>query len=252
MLLYVVVLPYFCAEIMIRTAYIGLFIVFSLGMKAQEAKTKNPVVNDGIPPIEVTGMQDDFPEDGDLLPLDFKEMPSVINLTFYRYRYPTVVDGDTMYTYLMPELPVYKEKIFRNERERRKYNRLILNVKKVLPLAKLARMMLQETYEVLETLPTKKEKEEHIKQVERDIKKQYTPVMKKLTFTQGKILIKLIDRECNQEAYDIVKAFLGPMRAAFYQVFAWTFKASLKKHYDPEGEDAEIERIVRQIEVGQL
>ena len=226
MLLYVVVLPYFCAEIMIRTAYICLFIVFSLGMKAQEAKTKNPVVNDGIPPIEVTGMQNDFPEDGDLLPLDIKEMPSVINLTFYRYRYPTVVDGDTMYTYLMPELPVYKEKIFRNERERRKYNRLILNVKKVLPLAKLARMMLQETYELLE--------------------------MKKLTFSQGKILIKLIDRECNQEAYDIVKAFLGPMRAAFYQVFAWTFKASLKKHYDPEGEDAEIERIVRQIEVGQL
>ena len=197
-------------------------------------------------------MQEVFPDDGDLLPRDIKEMPSLLNLQFYRYTYPTIIDGDTIYTYLMPELPVYKKKVFRNEKERRQYTRLIYNVKKVLPLAKLAKMMLEETYEVLETLPDKKSKEQHIKQVEHDIKKEYTPVMKKLTFSQGKILIKLIDRECNQEAYDIVKAFLGPMRAAFYQVFAWTFKASLKKNYDPEGEDAEIERIVRQIETGQL
>ena len=187
-----------------------------------------------------------------LLPEGIKEMPSLLNLKFYRYKDPLIIDGDTMWTYLMPELPVYKEKIFRSERERRQYTRLIYNVKKVLPLAKLAKMMLEETYEVIETLPNKKAKEEHIKQVEHDIKKQYTPVMKKLTFSQGKLLIKLIDRECNQEAYDIVKAFLGPMRAAFYQVFAWTFKASLKKNYDPEGEDAEVERIVRQIEAGQL
>ena len=188
----------------------------------------------------------------DLLPEGIKEMPSLMNLQFYRFKKPLIQDGDTIWTYLMPELPVYNKKVFRNERERRQYTRLINNVKKVLPLAKLAKMMLQETYEVLETLPTKKEKDEHIKQVERDIKKQYTPVMKKLTFSQGKLLIKLVDRECNQEAYEIVKAFLGPMRAAFYQVFAWTFKASLKKNYDPEGEDAEIERIVRQIEAGQL
>lgn len=190
--------------------------------------------------------------DEELLPEGIKEMPSLLNLKFYRYTYPTIVDGDTMYTYLMPELPVYKEKVFRSERERRQYTRLIYNVKKVLPLAKLARMMLQETYEVIESLPTKQEKEKHMKQVEHDIKKQYTPIMKKLTFSQGKLLIKLIDRECNQEAYDILKAFLGPARAAFYQVFAWTFKASLKKKYDPEGEDAEVERIVRQIEAGQL
>jgi hypothetical protein len=152
----------------------------------------------------------------------------------------------------MPELPVYKPLTFRSERERMRYTRLVYNVKKVLPLARLANQMLTETYEVLETLPTKKEKDAHIKQVERDIKEQYTPVMKKLTYSQGKLLIKLVDRECNQQAYDIVQAFLGPVRATFYQLFAWTFKASLKKEYDPEGEDAMIERIVRQIEVGQL
>ena len=99
--------------------------------------------------------------DEELLPEGIKEMPSLLNLKFYRYTYPTIVDGDTMYTYLMPELPVYKEKVFRSERERRQYTRLIYNVKKVLPLAKLARMMLQETYEVIESLPTKQEKEKH-------------------------------------------------------------------------------------------
>ena len=235
-----------------KVSFILLFLFSSSILNAQEVKNKSTVVSNEKNNIEITDMQEVFPDDGDLLPRDIKEMPSLLNLQFYRYTYPTIIDGDTIYTYLMPELPVYKKKVFRNEKERRQYTRLIYNVKKVLPLAKLAKMMLEETYEVLETLPDKKSKEQHIKQVEHDIKKEYTPVMKKLTFSQGKILIKLIDRECNQEAYDIVKAFLGPMRAAFYQVFAWTFKASLKKNYDPEGEDAEIERIVRQIETGQL
>lgn len=202
----------------------------------------------------VVVVDDDFMPAMDEMPVDptLDLNMKLTRLVFYRYRTPEIVDGDTIWTYLMPELPVYAPKVFRNERERRRYTRLVYNVKRVLPLARKANMMLQETYEVLETLPTKREKDEHIKAVERDIKKQYTPEMKKLTFSQGKILIKLVDRECNQSSFEIIKAFLGPLRAGFYQVFAWTFKASLKKTYDPEGEDAEIERIVRQIEAGQL
>lgn len=197
--------------------------------------------------------QEDFIED-ELLPRDPADMPSLINLQFYRYKKPYFdpLHGDTIWTYLMPELPVYKPLIFKSQKERKKFDRMVYNVKRVLPLAKKVNMMLCETYEVLETLPTKEAKDEHIKIIEREIKKQYTPEMKKLTFTQGKLLIKLVDRECNQSSYEIVKAFLGPARATFYQIFAWTFKASLKKEYDPEGEDAIIERIVRQIEVGQL
>ncbi|MBP5770332.1 MAG: DUF4294 domain-containing protein [Bacteroidaceae bacterium] len=188
----------------------------------------------------------------DLLPMGEKEMPSLIKLQYYVYPKPEIIDGDTIWTYLMPELPVYRPIHFRTKREKQKFDKMVYNIKKVLPLAKKVNMMLCETYETLEQLPTKKEKDEHIKRVEKDIKKQYTPIMKKLTLTQGKLLIKLVDRECNQEAFEIVKAFLGPARATFYQIFAWTFKASLKKEYDPEGEDAMIERIVRQIEVGQL
>lgn len=207
--------------------------------------------------ITVAAQENVVEVDDSFVPMDQESMESLYQekltrLVFYRYRTPEIIDGDTIWTYLMPELPVYAPKVFKNERERIRYTRLIYNVKRVLPLARKANMMLQETYEVLETLPTKREKDEHIKAVERDIKKQYTPEMKKLTFSQGKILIKLIDRECNQSSFEIIKAFLGPLRAGFYQVFAWTFKASLKKTYDPEGEDAEIERIVRQIEAGQL
>lgn len=182
------------------------------------------------------------------------EQPKGYKLKLQRYRFvkPQVVDGDTMWCYLLPELWVYKPLKFKNDKQRREYNRLIYNVKRVLPIAQQVNEMIQETYETLEQLPTKKAKQKHIAQVEHDIKEQYTPEMKKLTYSQGKLLIKLVDRECNQSSYEIVQAFVGPARATFYQIFAWTFRASLKKEYDPEGEDAMVERIVRLVEQGQL
>ena len=91
-----------------------------------------------------------------------------------------------------------------------------------------------------------------MKVVEASIKKEYTPRMKKLTYAQGKLLIKLIYRESSSSSYDLIHAFLGPMRAGFYQAFAWVFGASLKKEYQPEGVDRLTERIVLQVEAGQL
>lgn len=191
--------------------------------------------------------QEDFDELLPTPPVHYK-----LKLQRFRYVKPEIVDGDTMWCYLLPELWVYEPLRFKSERQRRAYNRMVYNVKRVLPIAQQVNEMIQETYETLEQLPTKKAKQKHISAVEHDIKEQYTPEMKKLTFAQGKLLIKLVDRECNQSSYEIVQAFLGPARAAFYQIFAWTFRASLKKEYDPEGEDALIERIVRQVEQGQL
>ena len=112
--------------------------------------------------------------------------------------------------------------------------------------------MILETGAYLETLPTKKERSEHMKRVEKSVKEQYTPRMKKLTHSQGKLLIKLIDRETNSSSYELIQAFLGPVRAGFYQAFAWLFGASLKKRYDPKGADRLVERIVLQVEAGQL
>lgn len=175
-----------------------------------------------------------------------------LKLETFRYVKPVIERGDTMWCYLLPELWVYPPLQFKNERQRRAYNRLVYNVKKVLPIAQQVNGLIAETAETLEMLPTKKQKSAHVSAVEKDIKEMYTPQMKQLTYSQGKLLIKLVDRECNQSSYEIVQAFLGPARAAFYQVFAWTFRASLKKEYRPEEEDKLIERVVRQVETGQL
>ena len=147
---------------------------------------------------------------------------------------------------------VYPQPEFKNARQRAAYNRLIYNIKRVLPISKECDRIIIETGEYLELLPNKKAKDQHMKVVEQDIKREYTPRVKKLTYSQGKLLIKLIDRECNNSSYDLIKAFLGPIRAGFYQSFAWIFGASLKKSYDPNGADRITERIVRQVEAGQL
>ncbi len=189
-------------------------------------------------------------DDIELLPHE----PVSYKLKLQRFRYPKpIIEGnDTMWCYLLPELPVYPPLKFKSQKQIREFNRLVYNIKKVLPIAQQVHYIIDETYLILEQLPDKKSKEEHIKAIEHDIKEQYTPEMKKLTYSQGKLLIKLIDRECNQSSYEIVKAFFGPAKATFYQVFAWTFKASLKKEYQPEDDDKLIERIVCQIETGQL
>lgn len=124
--------------------------------------------------------------------------------------------------------------------------------KKTLPLAKEVNRAVIETYEYLMTLPDEKARERHIKKVEKGLKEQYTPRMKKLTFSQGKLLIKLVNRECNQSSYQLVKAFMGPFKAGFYQTFAALFGASLKKEYHPEDEDKLTERVVVLVENGQL
>lgn len=180
------------------------------------------------------------------------DLKSARNQTWYWAGKNYIYEGDTIWTILMPEMPVYKPLVFKNRKQMLRYNRLVYNVKRVLPIAQEVNVLIKETYEVLEQLPDKKSKANHIKQVEKDIMNTYKPEMKKLTYSQGKLLIKLVDRECNQSGYEVVKAFLGPARAAFYQIFAWTFKASLKKEYDPEGDDKLTERVVRQVEAGVL
>ena len=161
-------------------------------------------------------------------------------------------EGDSIQYMEMNNVYVYPQLTFKNKKQAKSYMRLVTNVKKVLPLAKEARMMLIETTEYLETLPNEQAKNEHIKRVEQDIFRTYKPKMKKLTYSQGKLLIKLIDRECHSSSYEMIKAFLGPLRAGFWQVFAWGFGASLKKEYDPQGVDRLTERVVLMVEAGQI
>ena len=160
--------------------------------------------------------------------------------------------GDSIQYVELNPVYCYPQPVFKNTKQRQAYNRLVYNVKKVLPIAKEVNMLIVETYDYLQTLPNKKAKDEHMKFVEKEIKREYTPRMKKLTYQQGKLLIKLVYRECNSSSYQLIQAFLGPIRAGFYQAFAALFGASLTKKYDAEGTDRMTERVVLMVEAGQI
>ena len=161
-------------------------------------------------------------------------------------------DGDSIQYMEMNNVYVFPPVTFSSKKQQGAYMRLVKNVKTVLPIAKEARMIMMETAAYLETLPNQKAREEHMKRVEKSIMQEYKPRMKKLTYSQGKLLIKLIYRESHSSGYELIQAFLGPVRAGFYQAFAWAFGASLKKEYDPEGVDRLTERVVLMVEAGQL
>ena len=160
--------------------------------------------------------------------------------------------GDSIQYVEFNDVWVFSKPVFKNAEQRAAYNRLVANVKKVLPIAKEVNKIIIETGDYLETLPNKKARDAHMRYVEESIKKEYTPRMKKLSYSQGKLLIRLIYRETNSSSYELIQSFLGPIRAGFYQAFAWVFGASLKKDYDPNGVDRLTERIVLQVEAGQL
>lgn len=164
-----------------------------------------------------------------------------------------VLDGKDSVQYMeMSNVYVYPKLTFKSQRQAAAYMRLVKNVKIVLPIAKEVRQIIIETGDFLETLPDKKAKDEHMKRVESSIVKEYKPRMKKLTYSQGKLLIKLVDRECHSTAYDAMRAFIGPIRSGMWQAFAWMFGASLKKDYDPDGTDRLTERVVLMVEAGQI
>ena len=163
-----------------------------------------------------------------------------------------IYEGDTIPCVQLPTVYIFKPLKFKNDKERMEYYRLVRNVKKVYPIAREINRTILETYEYLQTLPNEKARQKHIKRVEKGLKDQYTPRMKKLSFAQGKLLIKLVDRQSNQTSFELVKAFMGPFKAGFYQTFAALLGASLKKEYDPNGEDKLTERVVILVENGQI
>jgi len=163
-----------------------------------------------------------------------------------------VVRGDTIYRGYFPSIYVFPPLKFKNNKEKMEYTKLVRDVKKALPYAKQVSQSIIETYEFMETLPDEKSKQKHLEAAQKYIMKEYKPKMKKLTKNQGKILVKLVDRETNSSAYDIVKALVGTFKATVYNTFAGLFGNSLKTQYEPQGRDKMIERIVLEIEQGSL
>ena len=160
--------------------------------------------------------------------------------------------GEMIAHITLPTYYAYAPLIFKNNKQQVYYNRLVRDVKKTIPLAVEIRNIIYETEAHLKTLPDKKAQKRYIDNKEKELKEIYTPKMKRLTLRQGKLLIKLIDRECDQNAYQLIKLFMGSFKAVFYQSFASLFGASLKKTYDPTGEDFLIERVVILVVNGQI
>lgn len=185
-----------------------------------------------------------------------EEVPDIPLQVKYVKGYSHIVDeyGDTCrYTFLR-DLYVFPPMKFKDKKEEEFYWRTVRDVRKTLPYAKLAFATLCETYEYVQTIPDKKKREQHLKTLEKDIFEQYKPAVKHMTKNQGKIMLKLINRETDQTSFNIVKAFLGSFRAGFWQTFGRFFGMNMKSgfHPDKDREDAIIERIACLIEQGAL
>lgn len=146
-------------------------------------------------------------------------------------------------------LPVY---VYSRGIDARRWYKLVMAVKKVYPIAQLAREKMADMEDELSRLKTRKEQKAYIKRIYAEIKAEYTPVLKHMTRTQGKVLIKLIDRETEYTAYEILREFRGSFVAGFWQGISRLFGQNLKNEYDKTGEDRMIEQIVVYYEAGLL
>ena len=159
--------------------------------------------------------------------------------------------GEVLPTVTLRGIIVYPPMYFANAKQRVNYTRLTRDVKRTLPYAKIVAQTMMETYEYIQTLPTEEERNRHLRRMEKEVYKQYYPEMRKLTLNQGKIMLKLIMRETGgSTSYDLIESFLGTFTAGFWNMVAGFFGTTLKTTWDPEGQDATLERICVEVEQG--
>lgn len=163
-----------------------------------------------------------------------------------------ILNGDTLPLLQLKEVEVLSLSIPKSKSERKKLTKLVKNVKRVYPFAKLAGIQLRKYEDILLATNTPQERKKIMKMAEQEIQNKYGDELKQLTFTQGKILIKLLDRETGNSSFELVQELRGKFTAFFYQAFARLWGYDLKIKYDPEGADKQIETIVRMIERGQI
>jgi hypothetical protein len=163
-----------------------------------------------------------------------------------------VIEGDTIPNIQLKEIVIFPELIFKSKQEARRYTKLMRDLKRVYPYAKLAKDKLDELEREYSRLETEKERKEFTKTIEKQLLDEFGPELRKLTVTQGKLLLKLIDRETGNTSYEILKELRGSFSAVFWQAIARIFGSDLKSEYDADGVDYLIERIVILIEHGQL
>ena len=168
--------------------------------------------------------------------------------------YARIEGNDTILIVYLPEVDIDLMNRYYEITETRQGRRLVNNVRKVYPYAKLASDKLHEYDTLLATVNSDAERRRMMKQAEQEITDQYTEELSHLNFSQGAILIRLIDRETGNTSYQLVQELRGKVRAFFYQGFARLWGYNLKTEYDPKTnpEDEQIEVIATLLERGQI
>jgi hypothetical protein len=162
-----------------------------------------------------------------------------------------MIDGkDTLPHVNLPVVNVFPKKTFRNKNEEQQYWRMVVRVKKVLPYAREAAALLRKYEQEMPKDSRRRDRRSFVKKAEDELMAKYGPAIKKMSINDGRVLIKLIDRETHRASYDIIHDVKGGVSAVFWQGIARIFGNNLKSKYDPSGEDRQIEQIVRYIDSG--
>ncbi|MGD0755565.1 MAG: DUF4294 domain-containing protein [Bacteroidales bacterium] len=161
-------------------------------------------------------------------------------------------NGVTLPEVEIKEVTVYAHPQFARKSDFRKYERLVYNLKKVYPYALIVRNKLSKVDQDISNIKSEKERKDYLKKVEKNVFADYEGDIRDMTITQGRLLIKLIDRETQNTSYTLIKEYRGKLAAAFWQGIARIFGTNLKEEYDPYGEDALIESIILEIDSGRL
>ena len=164
----------------------------------------------------------------------------------------TFVNGELIpYTYLQ-EVNVFSDFKFKNKKQEEFYWRTVRDVKKTLPYAKTAGKVMRETDQHLKTIPTDKGRKAFLKEKEKELFAEFETDLRNMTMSQGRMLLLLIDRECNKTSFEIIKMYRGSFSAVFWQGVAKIFGSNLKSEYDGSDKDKIIERVIALVELGEL
>jgi hypothetical protein len=163
------------------------------------------------------------------------------------------IDGnDTVFLAFIHDIYVFPKQRFKNKAQEQFFWRTVRDVKKTLPFAKLVSSEMTQTNIKLASLPNDKQRKAYLNAFEKEVFKKYESDLKKMTINQGRLLLKLIDRECEQSSYDLIKIYRGNLSAFFWQGVARVFGSNLKDNYDASDKDKITERIILLVEAGQL
>lgn len=166
--------------------------------------------------------------------------------------YMQINGNDTIYLAYLRDLWVFPSYRFVNKKQEKFFWKTVSDVKRTLPYAKLIAVELNKANQKLAQIDNNKDKKQYMSDFEKDAFKKHEKDLKKMTVSQGRILMKLIDRECNKTTYDLIKAYKGNFTAFFWQGIAKVFGSDLKSEYDSKGNDKIIERVIVLVENGQI